>query len=324
MSKHMVRKDMSLKGLELFQLTAQKASLQAVAIETGLSVSTISHHLKTLEESIGVELFNHARRPLILTPTGRAFLRNIESALLTIRKAKAEAAAGNLTEASFLRLGSIEDFDSDIVPELAVHLAKIMPRCDFSFQSDSSHTIIDMLKNRQLDLGITTCPTDRPSGLNETMLLKDPFTVVLRKGDEDQLGDIFTGKSKLPLIRFTPNQIIARQIDSQLRRIGHAFPSRFECSNSQTQMAMVASGAGWAITTPLLFSRAKRFQSKLQLHPFPSKSFARHLAIYSTPDCSTSVHDILNAKLRALISQNVVSPMHKSMPWLSGSFDFFE
>jgi len=318
------RKDLSLKGLELFRLTAVNGSLQSVARETGLSVSTISHHLKTLEESIGVELFNHARRPLVLTPTGQKFLRNVEGALLSIRKAKAEASAGNVTEASLLRIGSIEDIESDIIPELAVYLSSFMPKCDFSFQSDSSHTIIEMLRNRQLDLGIIAAPTDRPSDLNETPLLKDPFTVVLPKGQEHQLKDIFSGKSKLPLIRFPPNQIIARQIESQLRRTGLSFPSRFECSNSQTQMAMVASGVGWAITTPMLFFRSKRFQSKLQLHPFPGKSFSRHLAIYSTPDCSEAVRSIVSEKMKGLVNSQVIQPMHQSVPWLNSSFVLFD
>ncbi|MDG2340725.1 MAG: LysR family transcriptional regulator substrate-binding protein, partial [Paracoccaceae bacterium] len=189
---------------------------------------------------------------------------------------------------------------------------------------DSSHTIIEMLRNRQLDLGITSCPTDKPMDLQETLLLKDPFCVLLREGHEATLEDIFAGRATLPLIRFSPNQIISRQIESQLRRTGMTFSNRFECSNSQTQMAMVASGACWAITTPLLFSRAKRFQSQLSLHPFPGKSFSRRLAIYSTPDCSESVLNSVNEKLRELINQHVLKPVHTSSPWLKDGFTFFD
>ena len=99
------QKDLSLKWLELFQITADKGALQAVAEETGLSVSTVSHHIRSLEEHLGVALFDHGRRPLVLTAKGRAFLANIEGALLAIRRAKAEAAAGDVVEASHLRIG---------------------------------------------------------------------------------------------------------------------------------------------------------------------------------------------------------------------------
>ena len=127
MTQNAPRKELSLKGLELFQICAEKGSLQAAADDTGLTISTVSHHLKNLEAHLGVELFNHARRPMVLTPKGRIFLRGIDEALFAIRKAKAEAASGTLAEASHLRIGTIEDFESDIIPELAVYLSKKMP-----------------------------------------------------------------------------------------------------------------------------------------------------------------------------------------------------
>ena len=320
MPNHTTRKDLSLKGLELFQVTARKGALQDVSDETGLSVSTISHHLRNLEEHLGVELFNHSRRPMVLTPKGQVFLRNIDDALYAIRKAKAEASAGNITEASHLRLGTIEDFDSDIIPELAVSLSARMPRCDFTYQTDSSHAILSMLRDRQLDLGITTTPAERLRDLQDTPLLQDPFVVVLPKSSEHVLQEAIDGRSTLPFLRFTSNQIISRQIESQLRRTGLSLPHRFECASNQTLMAMVAAGAGWTITTPLLFSRARRFQDKLKMVAFPGRSFSRTLAIVSTPDCSRSILDLIDNRMRALITEHAIKPFHQSTPWLKDSF----
>ena len=315
------QKDLSLKALELFQICARQGSLQAASDETGLSISTVSHHLRGLETHLGVELFNHGRRPMVLTPKGRVFLRNIDDALLAIRKAKAEATAGDIAEASYLRLGAIEDFDSDIIPELAVFLSRQMPRCDFTYQTDSSHAIIDMLRNRQLDLGVTTSPPERLRDLQDRPLLHDPFVVVLPAKRGPSLSDVIDGKEDLPFLRFSSNLIIARQIEAQLKRIGLSLSHGFECGSNQTLMAMVAGGAGWTITTPLLFSRAKRFQPSLKMHQFPGKAFARTLAIVSTPDCSRSILDLIDTQLRALITTHAIGPFHKSAPWLKGSFD---
>jgi len=314
------RKDLSLKWLELFQICARKGSLQAAAEETGLTISTVSHHLRNLEEHLGVDLFNHARRPMVLTPKGQVFLRNIDDALFSIRKAKAEASAGSISEASYLRLGTIEDFDSDIIPELAVFLSANMPSCDFLYHTDSSHTIVEMLGNRQLDLGIASTPTERLRDLQDRPLLNDPFVVVLPVDMEHALNDIVEGRTKLPFLRFTSNLIIARQIESHLRRLGVSSPHKFECGNNQTLMAMVAAGAGWTISTPLLFSRAKRFQPKLRMHRFPGKSFARTLAVVKTPDCSRSLFDLVDNKLRSLITTYAITPFHQAAPWLTDSF----
>ncbi|MGD1925420.1 MAG: LysR family transcriptional regulator [Paracoccaceae bacterium] len=49
MPRQSAPKDLSLRWLELFQLCAQKGSLQAASKETGLTVSTVSHHIRILE-----------------------------------------------------------------------------------------------------------------------------------------------------------------------------------------------------------------------------------------------------------------------------------
>ena len=324
MPRQSAPKDLSFKWLELFQICAQKGSMQAAAKETGLTVSTVSHHLRNLEDHLGVELFNHSRRPMVLTPKGKAFLRNIDDALQLIRIAKAEASAGSVSEASHLRLGTIEDFDSDIIPELAVYLSSSMPACNFMYHTDSSHSIIEMLRDRQLDLGISTTPSERLRDLQDRPLLSDPFVIILPRANEAPLSDIVKGRTKLPFLRFSSNLYIARQIEAQLRRIGISASHRFECSNNQTLMSMVSAGAGWTITTPLLYSRAKRFQADLRMHPFPGKSFARTLALVTTPDCSRSVVELVEDKTRSLISNRIIAPLCAEIPWLADSFKLIE
>ena len=318
------RKDLSLKWLELFQTCARKGSLQSAALETGLSISTVSHHLKSLEEHLGVALFDHSRRPMVLTPKGHVFLRNIDDALQTIRKAQAEASAGNLAEASFLRIGSIEDFDSDVAPALAVHLSKRMPDCDFLFQTAASRDILTSLRDRKLDLGITVSPPERLRDLNERPLLRDPFTVVLPASGAPDVSEILQGKADLPFLQYTSDLIIAQQIEAQLARLGLTIPRKFACDNNQTLMAMVASGAGWTISTPLLFARARRFHKDLALHPFPSKSFGRRLSLVWTPDCARSVLQEIDAKLRAQISLDLIDPMLERAAWLSDHFTLID
>jgi len=320
MSSNFDRKGLNLKWLELFQICARKGSLQATARETGLSISTVSYHLKSLEEHIGVALLDHTRRPVVLTPKGRAFLQNIDDALLTIRKAKAEASSGNVAEARSLRIGSIEDLDSDIMPDLAVHLSAKMPGCDFLYHTATSHEIIEMLRNRQLDLGITTAPLERHPDLQERQLLRDPFVLVLPSNTDQSLPDIVGGSNKLPFLRFSSDLIIAQQIEAQLRRLGIALAHQFACNNNQTLMGMVAAGAGWTITTPLLFSRAKRFHGQVELHPFPGKNFSRRLSLVATQDSTASVLNLVDDQIRTALEQHVITPTQKETPWLSDQF----
>ncbi|MGC1495032.1 MAG: LysR family transcriptional regulator [Sulfitobacter sp.] len=317
-------KELSLKWLELFQTYARTHSLQATAEEAGLSISTVSHHLRNLEEHLGVALFDHARRPMVMTPTGRNFLRNITQAMQAIRKATAEASAGNVADASYLRVGTIEDLDSDVTPQLAVYLSQKMPVCKFLYHTDTSHEIIKMLRHRELDLGIVTTPLKPLTDLLDWPLLRDPFVAVLPTAADSSLPDIVAGKTKLPFLQFSSDLIIAGQIEAQLRRLGVQLPNKFECGNNQTLMAMVAAGAGWTITTPLLFARARRFQPKLRMHPFPGKNFGRTLSLIASPDCAQSVIDLVNYKVRSELNQQVILDTHLMIPWLKDQFTLVE
>ena len=102
-------KDLSLTWLELFQICARDGSLQAASRTTGLSVSTVSHHLRSLEAHLGVDLFDHSRRPMVLTPKGSAFLLGIEEALRSIRKARAEN-VGSVSFINNFQLKDLSDF----------------------------------------------------------------------------------------------------------------------------------------------------------------------------------------------------------------------
>lgn len=320
MPRKNARQDLSLKSLEVFQACAREGALQAATEQTGLSVSTMSHHIRALEEHLGIALFNHARRPMTLTPKGRAFLRNIDVALMALRKAKAEASAGTVSDAGQLRVGAIEDMDSDITPELAVYLNAHMPRCEFTFHTNTSRSILDMLTRHELDLGITTAPTERLRDLRETPLLKDPFVIAAPAHHEITNLDILETRPDLPFLHFSQDLIIARQIDAQLRRIGLSLPFRFESDNNQTLMAMVAAGAGWTITTPLLFSRARRFQDRVRIHPFPGRRFGRRLSFITGPDCATSVSQLIDKQLRRLITEHAITPVCQQAPWLKDQF----
>lgn len=316
----MPRSDLSLKWLDVFQRVARTGSVQAVATQTGLSISTVSHHLRSLEDQMGVALLDHSRRPMTLTPSGAVFLKHIDEALKLITKARAEVTLGNMGEARHLNLGLIEDFDSDIGPELAVYLAAGMSKCDFSHHTRFSHEIIDMLHRDKLDIGIASRPTEGSGDLQEFPMLRDPFVLALPASSTVTPLDCLSEQASLPLLRYASGQHISVLIEAQLRRLKIELPNRFEVESNQTMMAMIAAGFGWAVTTPTCFFRARRFHGQIKLHPFPNKSFARTVSLFATQTCSSEVTQTINSTMRGLVERHLIDPAHEAMPWLRDSF----
>lgn len=316
----MAKSDLSLRALELFRLTARLGSVQAAAQESGLSISTVSHHLKVLEEQMGVALLDHKRRPLAPTPQGGAFLKHVDEALSLLRKGRVEATTGGLSGTRSLRIGLIEDFDSDIAPELSVMLASAMPECDFTHYTRASHDISALLSRRRIELGLATTPPDAGDDLTDIPILRDPFVVAVPVHDSTPAEALLAGESRLPLLRYSPEQLIGTQIETHLRRLRISLPHRFEIESNQTIMAMIAAGAGWAICTPLCYARARRFHGQVRLLPFPGKEFARQISLLATPDCAEPVLHTVEGALRSLITRHALSQLHEELPWLRNRY----
>ena len=85
-------------GLGVFLEVARGGSLSAAARRLGISVSAVSHRLKTLETDMGVELFARTTRSINLTAAGSVLLEGIGPAFDEVSAAIEQArTAGHAT-----------------------------------------------------------------------------------------------------------------------------------------------------------------------------------------------------------------------------------
>lgn len=69
----------SLKFLKTFQVAAARLSFKAAAEELFVTPSAVSHQIKTLEEQLGVALFERGPHSLTLTEAGKNYLHHMDS-----------------------------------------------------------------------------------------------------------------------------------------------------------------------------------------------------------------------------------------------------
>ncbi|MCK0142824.1 LysR family transcriptional regulator [Aliiroseovarius sp. F20344] len=311
---------LSLRGLEIFQLVAKSGSARKVAADTGLSISTVSHHLRRLEDDLGVSLLDHTRRPMVLTPVGTIFLRYIDGGLRLIRRGEIELASGNLIEAQNLRLGIVEDFESEVAPELMQFLMRAMPKCIFKYYTRPSHEILELLQKQHLDVGVATRPPHDVPGLIEYPLLRDPFVLAVPKSNKISAEELLQDGSGLPFLRYSREQIIGNLIETHLRRSKVTLENRFELESNHSIMGMVAEEIGWTITTPSHFVRTKRFHDRITLLPLPMKNFVRTISLFTTDYYPQELATTIAESIRRLFSRQVVEQVTTSTPWLLHDF----
>ncbi len=316
----MNRPQLSLKWLEVFRTVAQSGSLQTTAQRLGLSISTVSHHIQQLENHVGVALLDHGRRPMVLTMQGTMFLRYTEEAMSLLDKAQAELTLSSPMNLRQLRFAMIEDFENDIGPEITRMLAAALPRCRFTHYTRVSHDILDLLRNRDLDLGVAMQPQYALQQVTEYPLLRDPFVLAVPTGADASAEDYVSGRSGLPLLRYNRNQIMGSMVEAQLTRLRFKLDHTFELDSTSSIMALIAQGNGWAITTPSNYMRARRFQAQITLLPFPRRDFARTISIFVAQSQAHNVARLVSSAMRNLLATHAITPATEAYPWLRERF----
>lgn len=139
--------------LTVFTRIAEELSLTQAAGALGLSVSSVSRHLTSLEDRLGVRLVQRTTRHLSLTSEGERFAEHARDILAKLASAEENASLGAVEPRGVLRLGTSLSFAT-------LHLMRIInlysaryPLVEIDLQV--SNRYYDLIEN-DLDVAIRT------------------------------------------------------------------------------------------------------------------------------------------------------------------------
>lgn len=300
----------TLWGIEVFVAAAEEGSISAAARRLGVSPSAVSQQLSGLETALGAVLLDRSGRPAQVTPAGAMFRRHAQVILNAASEARAELAMADLSGLTTLRLGVIEDFDSDVTPRLLSTLAQDLKGCRFLLETGASHRLMDQLEARALDIVIAADSADQaPEDWREVHpILSEPFVAVTPPGAKIE---------DLPLILYTARHLMGRQIAAHLARHGLKPAHRFELDSYAAILAMVAGGEGWTILTPLALHQTRAFRAQVEVRPLPFPSLSRTLSLSARAGILHGIPAQIAQQLKPLIAEVVISPALYAAPWLA-------
>jgi DNA-binding transcriptional LysR family regulator len=298
----------TLWGIEVFVAAAEEGSISAAARRLGVSPSAVSQQLSGLETALGAVLLDRSGRPMPVTPAGAMFRRHAQTILNAASEARAELVMADLAGMTTLRLGVIEDFDSDVTPHLLTLLSRDLKGCRFLLETGASHRLLDQLEARALDIVIAADAEAEGDWREVHPLMSEPFVAVVppKAAIED-----------LPLIQYTARHLMGRQIAAHLSRQGMKPAYRFELDSYAAILAMVAGGEGWTILTPLALHQARAFRPKVEVRPLPFAPLSRTLSLSARAGILLDVPAHIAARLRPLIVADVITPALADCPWLA-------
>ncbi|WP_315832914.1 LysR family transcriptional regulator [Bradyrhizobium prioriisuperbiae] len=150
----MDKSDVTFERMRTFVRVAERGSLSAVARELGLGQSTVTRHLRELEEAVGVPLLSRTTRRVTMTDEGSRYYANSVQILRLVEQAGDEARGARGAPAGTIRISCTAAFG-------VLHLSRLI----FAFQ------------DRHPDIGIDLSLTDE-----RVDLIREGVDVALRLG----------------------------------------------------------------------------------------------------------------------------------------------
>jgi DNA-binding transcriptional LysR family regulator len=221
--------------LQTFLVVVQTRSFTQAAERLGLRQSTVSQHVRKLEEEAGRRLFVRDTHSVTTTPDGEAMIELARGILSANDRAQRYFAGSQLR--GRLRFGTSEDFVTSRLPDVLRDFVRTHPLVEFELTVGRSAQLNERLARGELDL---ICGKRAPGDDRGRVVSRDRLTWVSRGGYS------LAAMAPVPLILFSPPSITREIALATLERSGR--PWRIVCTSDSLSGLRAASLAGLGIT----------------------------------------------------------------------------
>ena len=153
--------DIDTKLLRSFLTVAAERSFSIAAELRGCSQGTMSLRIRTLEEQLGMRLFERNRTDVRLTDAGRDLLSGAQ-AMVDLHDRLLDRAGSKLI-AGNVRLGISEDCSSSLLPELLKRMRGTYTALELNIRCGNGPSLRHAVETGGLDLAVVMLLEDLPS-----------------------------------------------------------------------------------------------------------------------------------------------------------------
>jgi DNA-binding transcriptional LysR family regulator len=168
-----------LRQIRSFLSIAETLHFGRTAELIHLSQPALSLQIRTLEEELGVRLFERNRRKTTLTAAGLAFRDDAAAALSQLERAIRMAKLAANGKLGLLRIGFVSTAGSEIVADVVRQFRDLNPEVEFSLRNILTAGQVQMLEAGSLDIGFLRLPIAGHSTLDVVTVHREPFVLVV-------------------------------------------------------------------------------------------------------------------------------------------------
>ncbi len=266
-----------LRSIRTFVLVADTGGMTQAAARMSMTQSSVSQIISHLEEAIGAPLFDRSVRPMALTPAGATLYDKGREILAQVNEIFADIVEESESSLPCLTIGMAESVANTVSWALVRELRSFARR--WRIWSGISPDQNAALLEHAVDLIVTTSDELDPlENLEHHLVLTEPFVLALPIAYTGAFDGI-SGFEGLPFIRYSLRSAIGRQIEGQINRLHLNLPMGMEFDTATSQIAAVAEGMGWCITTPMCLIQERVRLPQLRIERLNEGAFSRTIKV---------------------------------------------
>ncbi|MEY3624060.1 MAG: hypothetical protein RLZZ407_1619 [Pseudomonadota bacterium] len=307
--------EFDLHALEVFVMTVELGGMSQCAAHLQVTQSAVSQTIAKLEAGIGASLFDRTMRPLGLTASGKSLFARGQKLIAHARLAYDEVREGaNLPISSItvaMSFSLANQLTAPILHSLGSRADRWNIRSGISMEHQGEFLArdIDMLVTGSFNLEHRDTVELHP-------VFEESFILVFPKDFREPL-DLVGLPSSLPFIRFSRLTGTGQQIERQIVRMKLKLPQMVEVESSHQQLALVAAGIGWAITTPVCLAAVPELLSQLRAEPMTRGRFSRSVQVVARIDELGNIPSLTAALCQQVLQEKIFPPLIDEYPWMA-------
>ncbi len=245
----------TLRQLQFFVAAAEQGSVTGAARALSISQSSVTEAIRSLEDDLGVQLFDRQARGLEITHRGSLFLRHARQILSDVSNARQAFRDDGNVEGGRLALGVTSLVAGYVLSDLLARFRRAHPKVELSVIEDSGEYLQHLLIGGELDVAVllTSSIRDRVA-LHVETLLASPYRLWLPLGHPLGQEDFIALEQVVgePLI-----QLMVDEIEESMRALMAAMEVKpriaFRTRSVEAVRSLVATGAGLTILPGLVY-----------------------------------------------------------------------
>jgi DNA-binding transcriptional LysR family regulator len=226
--------------LKVVEAVARHGSMNKAAVELNTVQSNVSSRIRSLEDELGVSLFQRSAKGVQITPAGRRVLPYAARLSKLLSDASA-AARDNGTPAGVLEIGTLETTLALRLPLLIARFAKAWPEVRPLVRTGTTSSLIQDVVECRLEGAFVAGPVSHPELQTETVFHEELVLVTSRA--IRSLEAVRT-IAHLKTVVFRVGCSYRQRLDSLLASMGLLVPEPLEFGSIDAIIACVSAGVG--------------------------------------------------------------------------------